>query len=319
MDISRTGIKPTQGRLLPDIAKEADADVHGRLGWVGMRGIEAPVTLATECGEATRVPARVDALVNLNQSHARGIHMSRLYTAVDEALSNRDLTPGLLVELLGQMLDSHRDLSDKAWLRIGFDYLVRRRSLASELSGWRRYPVVAAATAFDGEVRIELGCKVLYSSTCPCSAALARRLVQDKFEETFGASGAVDAKAVHDWLGTTSGIVATPHSQRSEADVDVVVARSTDLFGVLELIDQVENALATPVQTAVKREDEQAFALANGQNLMFCEDAARRLLSALTEDSRYLDFKIRVAHLESLHPHDAAAAVVKGIPGGYRL
>jgi GTP cyclohydrolase I len=37
------------------------------------------------------------------------------------------------------------------------------------------------------------------------------------------------------------------------------------------------------VQTAVKRADEQAFALANGQNLMFCEDAARRLHLALRQ------------------------------------
>ncbi len=46
---------------------------------------------------------------------------------------------------------------------------------------------------------------------------------------------------------------------------------------VIELIDYAEVALGTAVQTVVKRSDEQAFAVANGQNLMFCEDAARRL------------------------------------------
>lgn len=46
---------------------------------------------------------------------------------------------------------------------------------------------------------------------------------------------------------------------------------------VIELIDYAEVALRTAVQTVVKRSDEQAFAVANGQNLMFCEDAARRL------------------------------------------
>ena len=46
-------------------------------------------------------------------------------------------------------------------------------------------------------------------------------------------------------------------------------------------IDLAEGALKTPVQSAVKREDEQAFARLNGRNLMFCEDAARRIAAVL--------------------------------------
>ena len=88
-------------------------------------------------------------------------------------------------------------------------------------------------------------------------------------------------------------------------------------FPIVELIDLIEGALKTVVQTAVKREDEQAFALLNGQNLMFCEDAARRLKLALEGDERIVDFQLRVAHLESLHAHDAVAVATKGVEGGY--
>jgi GTP cyclohydrolase I len=88
-------------------------------------------------------------------------------------------------------------------------------------------------------------------------------------------------------------------------------------FDLIRLIDQTEQALGTPVQTAVKREDEQAFALANGSNLMFCEDAARRIQKALDADTRLADFHIRVEHQESLHPHDAVAYASKGVAGGY--
>ncbi len=70
------------------------------------------------------------------------------------------------------------------------------------------------------------------------------------------------------------------------------------------MIDRVEKALATPLQTAVKRADEQAFAALNGQNLMFVEDAARRIEAAL---AGYQNPGIQVRHLESLHPHDAVA------------
>ena len=54
----------------------------------------------------------------------------------------------------------------------------------------------------------------------------------------------------------------------------------------------------------MKRADEQAFAALNGQNLMFVEDAARRIEAALGEYPRP---SVHVRHLESLHPHDAVA------------
>ena len=110
-----------------------------------------------------------------------------------------------------------------------------------------------------------------------------------------------------DWLGSTQGIVATPHSQRSTATLQLRLAPGCVELPVLELIDSAEQALGTPVQTAVKRADEQAFALANGQNLMFCEDAARRLHRALRQLPQASGFRLRVVHAESLHAHDAVA------------
>ena len=71
------------------------------------------------------------------------------------------------------------------------------------------------------------------------------------------------------------------------------------------------------MQATVKREDEQEFARLNASNLMFCEDASRRLQAKLDSETGYLDFWVRVNHLESLHPHDAVAIVTKGIPNGY--
>ena len=168
----------------------------------------------------------------------------------------------------------------------------------------------------DGAFAFELETEILYSSTCPCSAALARQLIQEQFVTDFADAHPLDRSKVLDWLGSESGIRATPHSQRSSARVRVRLASGFE-FPIVYLIDLIENALQTPVQTAVKREDEQAFALLNGQNLMFCEDAARRMQRALENDERIVDFWLRAAHLESLHPHDAVAYASKGLEGGY--
>jgi GTP cyclohydrolase I len=146
---------------------------------------------------------------------------------------------------------------------------------------------------------------------------LARQLIQEQFKKDFESSAEIDYEKVHEWLGTEEGILATPHSQRSAAELRVRLTPTFQMFPIIELIDEVENSLKTPVQATVKREDEQAFALLNGRNLMFCEDAGRRIQIALNDDDRILDFWARCTHYESLHPHNAVSVITKGIKGGY--
>ena len=148
-----------------------------------------------------------------------------------------------------------------------------------------------------------------YSSTCPASAALSRQVNAARFAEDFAGLRPLSNDAVRDWLASERGLAATPHAQRSRADVRVELRPAFDDLPLQALVDAVENALGTPVQTAVKREDEQAFAEANAANLMFCEDAARRVAAALSADARVSAWNVRVAHFESLHPHDAVASV----------
>jgi len=303
-------------RAMPDVASNAQPGVAGTLDWVGMGNIDVPVTLASSEGSTARSPARVSAYVNLKQPDVRGIHMSRLYLHVDRALSGEPLTPCSIRRLLRDFLDSHAELSDRAMVRIAFDHLVRRPALKSDNSGWKSYPLTITGVMDKGQFSLEVGCEVVYSSTCPCSAALARQLIQERFGADFARGTPLDYDAVVAWLGSEQGICATPHSQRSIAEVRVKLAPSFG-FPIVEVIDRVEDALQTPVQTAVKREDEQAFALLNGENLMFCEDAARRIQAALEQDEHILDFWIRATHQESLHPHDAVAVATKGVSGGY--
>ncbi|SFW33382.1 GTP cyclohydrolase FolE2 [Luteibacter sp. UNCMF366Tsu5.1] len=297
-------------RLLPDVASQEHALAVGTLDWVGMDGMEMPVAFDAGDGDVRSTGARVGAFVDLKKPEARGIHMSRLYLLVSDALSAGPLTVAGVRSLLQSFLSSHEGLSDRARITIGFEHLVRRKSLRSENSGWRAYPVTIDATLNGDDFRIEITTDVVYSSTCPASAALSRQLIQDNFAKTFAAGEPLDRETILAWLGTEQGIVATPHAQRSTATIRVRPV-GEGVFPLVDMIDNVEAALGTPVQTAVKRADEQAFALANGQNLMFCEDAARRIQKTLEADPRIADFHLRVAHHESLHPHDAVAFASK--------
>jgi len=148
-----------------------------------------------------------------------------------------------------------------------------------------------------------------YASTCPASAALSRQVTVEQFQLQFHQdNGALAMEEVSSWLAEHS-MPATPHSQRSWAKVSLRLHQQARDIPVVPLIALCESALATPVQTVVKRQDEQAFAQANGQNLMFCEDAARRLSQALTGADFCADFAIKVEHQESLHAHNAVARI----------
>ena len=303
---------------LPDIANEPHKGPNATLNWVGMSEIELPVHMLNGKGAQIQTVARVQAYVNLTDPKSKGIHMSRLYLALDQMLSDNVITPKLMREVVEYFVDSHDGISDSAYLECRLEFFERRKSLKSDNTGWKAYKVRPITSLRNGKLTTELSIEVPYSSTCPCSAALSRDIIQQGFQDEFGKSGSVDLGKVHEWLGTPEGISATPHSQRSVAQVRVKLSKDVEDMPISRLIDQIETALPTPVQAAVKRADEQEFARLNAANLMFCEDAARRVQAELNRDNTLDDFWIRVNHMESLHPHDAVAIVTKGVDGGYR-
>jgi GTP cyclohydrolase I len=290
--------------VLPDVSVTDIAPTLGPLEWVGMQGIDLPVTI-DESGYHRELHAKADVQVDLPAPQVKGIHMSRLYRLLDSWGQDAHISPAHIHTLLSNMVDSHHDCDSRsARLRLEFDLLVRRPALVTEgLSGWKSYPVQLNASLVEGTFELNVECTVGYSSTCPCSAALSRQLIEEHFLNSFSNQPFVDPATVASWLRANASL-ATPHSQRSEARICISVECAAPNLGLLSLIEAVENALGTPVQTAVKRADEQAFAALNGQNLMFVEDAARRIRAAL---SKHQNPRVHVRHLESLHPHDAAA------------
>jgi GTP cyclohydrolase IB len=295
-----------QKTSMPDVA--AGTAHAGALDWVGMQRIDLPLTVVVQNERSVSVAAKLDAMVDLKNTGARGIHMSRLYLDAQTQLTRQPLTLLSLRHVLRDFLQSHQELSSNAMLRLRFDLLLERKALRSDYSGYKSYPVEILATQKDGHFVAELQVEALYSSTCPCSAALARQLSAQAFLQQFSEEQSLDRDAIAQWLQSEQGMPATPHAQRSQATVRVRLHDQELPF--VALIDVIEEALQTPVQTAVKREDEQAFALLNGQNLMFCEDAARRLAQTLGQT--YRDYHLQVQHFESLHAHDAVASASRG-------
>lgn len=291
---------------LPDVVALHEPSPALALSWVGMDALESWVNVS-----GLRLPAKIDAHVDLNDPIAKGIHMSRLYLLVDRFAEHGELEASQLEALLDDIVESQEGLSESARLRFRFDLPLRRPALISALSGWRHYPIELEARREAGETRFLLNLEILYSSTCPYSATLSRHLLADHLAARFAGRKDISVEEISDCVEHESGSFATPHAQRSVAEVSLMFTADNDTFEIADYVDRIEQALGTPVQTAVKRADEQEFARLNGHKPMFCEDAARHVAATLEQDTALIDFHVRVEHQESLHAHDAVAEVSK--------
>ena len=296
-------------RKLPDVAIENKAQLNSKIDRVGMTNIEVPLVFKMN-KETIRSSSKAAAFISLDDPSVKGIHMSRLFSRIQD-LADKVLSAKDLEKVVKSFQDSHKDISKSSELRLNFEIDLQRRSLTSNMTGWRNYPVECVLTFEKGEVHWQLKYQVVYSSTCPCSAALSRQLIQEKFLSDFAKRGPLEIAEIAEWISKEESVCATPHSQRSFAKVEVTFKKSPkDLIAsFLNLIQKTEEKLKTPVQSFVKRSDEQEFARLNAENLMFCEDAARRIHDLLESSKDIETYKVEVEHQESLHPHNAVARV----------
>jgi GTP cyclohydrolase I len=287
-------------KTLPDVAKSQQMEKSHTLNWVGMENIAVPLTLQINSTTEQTVPSKASVYVSLDDAAAKGIHMSRLHALLNQlahSLCNKDA----LNTLLDAMVESQEGISQNAKLSLSFDLLLPKSSLLSLKTGFQTYRIDIQGCRSNNKYDYELHLNIPYSSTCPCSAALSRQLFADAIDNEF-TSSEIDKQTLLEWASKTT--VATPHSQRSYAYLKLSLGNHH--WPTLPLlIKKIETAIGTPVQTMVKRTDEQEFARLNANNLMFCEDAARKVKTVLEQTSEIKDYWFKIEHQESLHAHNA--------------
>ena len=287
---------------LPDITAKVNSVNPSPLKWVGMEAIDFPIEVDDDLNRQT--PASINTFVDL-RSHDKGIHMSRLYLKLQAYLSRGQLSDALLDQYLDDVLTSHVGKSRNAKVSIAFDLMTDKPALKTQNSGFHAYAITWTRYLFEDKRYSTLEVTIPYSSTCPNSAALARQLTAEKIDSVFDQEQ-IDKATLLAWLQEENNSLATPHNQRSFAHI-VIQMKQVNSNVLTDLIRQFETAIGTPLQTAVKRIDEQAFAELNGNNLLFCEDAARRIKQCIANMNQVEDYWFKVEHQESLHPHNAVA------------
>lgn len=258
---------------------------------VGIEGFTMPLKIGQKDGGTQEVQASITGTVSLEADKA-GINMSRIlrtaYKALDDTFDMDKLIDVLRAYKRDlKTFDAH--ITTRFKYRLWKDSLRSRKDDGTPNGGWQYYDV-----AFDvnldrnNQVTKIIKLDFIYSSACPCSAALSEH------------------------AGEMRGMYAIPHSQRSVAHVQVVCNR--DIVWIEDLVDNLASALSTETLVFCKREDEQAFAELNGAHPKFVEDAVRLVAEMLDKWTIIDDFKVVCKHLESLHSHDAIAVITKGLP-----
>lgn len=265
---------------------------------VGIERFRIPLSFRHKDGTIMNHDAHASMFVKL-QAGKTGVNMSRFCKILQEEAGEKEIDGSFLKNVLARFRADLRDyeteeLIPEAYLSLDFNYALKQPSLKSGNWGWQYYQV-----RFDGfenkdETKLNLTLKYEYSSTCPCSLSMSKQYEEDYRE------------------GRTSegNGIASAHSQRSVATVRVQYDPNSD-FSIENLVELCRTALPTETQSLVKRLDEQAFAILNGDNPMFVEHASRRLSSVLDEDKRIFDWEAKVEHIESLHSHNAVAVIRK--------
>ena len=157
-----------------DIARQKPF-VGGPIDRVGIEDLEIPIRVQSE-DQVLSLLGKVTAMVSLDDKNLRGIHMSRIYLALHDFLAKESLTLTSLKTLLVELIKSQQGISKTAYLKIEWKWPVKRKALKSDsLEGWRYYPVFYEVQSLkNGQIEFKAGLQVTYSSTCPCSASLAR-------------------------------------------------------------------------------------------------------------------------------------------------
>ncbi len=269
---------------------------------VGIERFRLPLTFIHEDGEKMTHDGEASMSCSL-AGNKTGVNMSRFVGILQEENNVNSIDGNFFKKILNryrmELRDyDHEDPISQTSIQLSFSYPLKKKSLKSKNWGWQYYKTKLKGTCNQfGHMTMSLTVEFEYSSTCPCSLSMAKQ-----YEQDFAKGKTTEGNGV-----------AAAHGQRSLCICQITYGLDSEVK-IEELIELLRKALPTETQPLVKRLDEQAFAILNGDNPMFVEHASRRLSHVLNQEPRILDWETSVEHFESLHSHNAVAYIRKEHP-----
>lgn len=199
----------------------------------------------------------------------KGTHMSRFIEALERHRGEISLST---LPLLVQDLRQTLDAA-RSHVRVDFSYFIQRKAPATGAASMLELRCYFLGDADRDTARFTLGVEVPVMTLCPCSKAISQ----------YGA-----------------------HCQRSMARMQV---RFHDLVWIEELVEIADSSASAPIFPLLKRADEKWITEHSYENPVFVEDLVRNIAGKLMADPRVAWFEVEAENEESIHAHNAFAAV----------
>ncbi len=257
---------------LPDVQAEPPA-ISIVVDEAGVTDLRYPVTIELADGGSHPTVANASFAASV-PAHVRGVHMSRFVESLDDwhtRLGVRTLS-ALLHDLRGRLE------ADAVVARLEFPLFLRRTGPVTGKGALVGYDCSLEGHLVRDKEDRTLTARVAITSLCPCS-----REISD-----YGA-----------------------HNQRGviEATVNVDPPNAAEPFDFSDLIGATREAGSAPIYSLLKRTDERYVTMQAYENPAFVEDIARAVVAALQSDQRIRAGRVRVVNEESIHAHNAYAAI----------
>jgi GTP cyclohydrolase I len=166
--------------------------------------------------------------------------------------------------------------AESAHVEMEFPYFIEKKAPVSGAIGLMEYRCTFIGDLTD-KVRLMLGVAVPITTLCPCSKEMAQK---------------------------------SAHNQRGEIRVNV---RFKGFFWIEDLIELIENCASSPIYSLLKREDEKYVTEHAYENPVFVEDVVRNVALKLDANSDITWYRVETESYESIHNHDAYAALEKKV------
>ncbi|MBA3841950.1 MAG: GTP cyclohydrolase I FolE2 [Actinobacteria bacterium] len=256
---------------LPDVQAETPA-VPLVVDEAGIVDLRYPITMQEASGTSHQTVANTSFAASV-PTDARGVHMSRFVETLHDW--HRRIAVHTLSALLADL--SGRLDAQEVIAKFEFPLFLERTAPVSGGSAF-----VAYDCSLEGRLQSEvadctLTTRVPITSLCPCS-----REISD-----YGA-----------------------HNQRGSIEISVsfeLTEHALLEFG--DLIAAADEAGSAPIYSLLKRTDERYVTMQAYENPAFVEDITRAVAAALRSDLRIRAGRVRVVNEESIHSHNAYAAI----------
>ncbi len=289
------------------VVNQKSKTLNETLDWVGISSMSLPIKYKL-AGESNRTAAQIELAVSLDKGEYKGIDMAELFFNAQEFLADRDIDFTNLKNLTETLIQKHKDRTLSARVELAFDMFTKKQTLRSKESGWISYPVSLEFINSNSIQEAVINLEVLYASTCPCSESASRKENIETFNKFFKAS-ANPQEDFEAWYLDQANSFAHPHAQKSKANFALKVdpALTNPIDFTLSLIQELEELIQSSVHAAVREEDEAAFTIKMGENLIFIEDAAKIFKAYIKSKEEIKSSAVQLLHFESIHPHNAKA------------